>query len=306
MITITKYRDIKNVNTLLEEAKSLIEKIEYLIKFNSDEIRFTLSEELTEEEDSSLDSLIENFLDNDPEFAMPLIISYAKAEAANKHFHNIDYKKELTVRLQKQSVIVKGEMQKVTWFRYMEYQTVNGVPTRVYSVPVLKTETSWLRDASGFAIAKNPPIRTWYNEDGSENFETKVMDDPYYYEDFEQIDEGIKRRTLLVKAMQKPTQMLIAEVMMPLGMSLETVLLRGREFLDDYDADFNKFKENSSSIIETHMEDGNLNPDFNKKTIVVRLRDEQNPHHKEWLDKIPLSLGGTKSIRDHLMLEFDI
>ena len=306
MITITKYRDIKNVNTLLEEAKSLIEKIEYLIKFNSDEIRFTLSEELTEEEDSSLDSLIENFLDNDPEFAMPLIISYAKAEAATKHFHNINYKTELTVRLQKQSIILKGELQKVTWFRYMEYQTINGIPTRVYSVPVLKTETSWLRDASGFAIAKNPPVRTWYNEDGTENSEVKVMDDPYYYEDFEQIDEGVKRRTLLVKAIQKPTQMLIAEVMMPLGMSLETVLLRGREFLDDYDLEFNKFKQSSSSIIDTHLEDGNINPEFNKKSIVVKLQNEQKEHHKEWLDKIPLSLGGIKSIRDYLVSEFDI
>lgn len=303
---IHRTRDISDLNKFQEDAKQLISKILSVLKFGDGDLRFEITETLTTEESEALNELVANFEDTDISLKKPLIISYAKAEASSKHFHNINYKNELTVRLQKQSIIVKGEMQKVTWFRHMEYQTVNGIPTRVYSIPVIKTETSWLRDASGFAIAKNPPVRTWYNEDGTENSETKVMDDPYYYEDFEQIDEGVKRRTLLVKAIQKPTQMIIAEVMMPLGMSLETVLLRGREFLDDYDSEFNKFKENSSSITETHLEDGSINPDFNKKSIVVKLQNEQKEHHKEWLDKIPLSLGGIKSIRDHLISEFDI
>jgi len=202
--------------------------------------------------------------------------------------------------------INKGEMNVVTWYRYMDLEFINGLPVRNYSVPVLRTETTWSRDSSGFVISKNPPIRTWFNRDGTENTDKKIMDDPYYYEDFEKIDEGIKRRKLLVKAIQIPIMNLIAEVMTPLGMSTEVVLLRGRKFLDDYDIEFNKFKHNSSSITDTHLEDGSPNPDFNLKTIVVKFRDELDPDHVEWLDKKPLSLGGAITIRDHLIQEFSI
>lgn len=307
---INKTRNILDLNGFNDAAKSLNSKIQIVLKFGEDDLRFTLTEALTALEDIALNDLVSNFQDTDPEDKTPLIYDYAKAEAKSKHFHNIDYKKELTVRLQKKSVIVQGEMRSVTWYRQMEYQTINGIPTRVYSTPVLKTETSWTRDASGFAIAKNPPVRTWYNRDGSENTEVKVMADPYYYEDFEQIDEGVKRRSLLVKAMQKPVMSLIAEVMLPTGMSIETVLLRGRKFLDDYENEFNKFKDNSSSITETHIEDSEgvliPNPDFNKKTIVVKLENEADNLHKEWLDKKPNSVGGIKTIRDHLIEEFSI
>ena len=306
MIYTNRTRNILDLNRFLSEAKLFNSKIEYVMKFNDDNLRFTLSEELTEQEDLDLDDFVENFDDQDPELKKPLIYQYAKAEASSKHFHNIDYKKELTVRLQKESKIVKGEMQVVTWYRHMEFQVVNGLPVRVYSVPVLKTENKWERDDSGFVIYKHPPVRTWFNFDGTENEETKEMEDPYYYEDFEVIDEGYKRRTLLVKAIQIPTMNLIAEVMVPLGMAVEIVLLRGRKFLDDYDNEFNKFRHNSSSVTETHLEDGSPNPDFNKKSIVVKLREESDPEHSEWLDKKPLSLGGAISIRDHLMSEFDI
>lgn len=303
---IQKTKNILDLNRFLDEAKQLNGKIEYVTKLNEDGLTFTLNEELSEAEDLELDEFIENFIDVDPEDKIPLIYDFVKAEAKNKHFHNIDYKKDLTVRLQKKSEINKGEMNVVTWYRHMTLELVNGLPVRNYSVPVLRTETTWTRDSSGFVITKNPPIRTWFNRDGSENTEKKIMDDPYYYEDFEIIDEGIERRKLLVKAIQIPIMNLIAEVMTPLGMSTEVVLLRGRKFLDDYDVEFNKFKHNSSSITDTHLEDGSPNPDFNLKTIVVKFRDESDPDHVEWLDKKPLSIGGAQTIRDYLMGEFSI
>ena len=42
------------------------------------------------------------------------------------------------------------------------------------------------------------------------------------------------------------------------------------------------------------------------KSVIVKLRDELDADHVEWLDKMPNSLGGSTSIRDHLIAEFSI
>lgn len=312
---INKIRNISDLNRFNEDAKAISEKIKVVIKFGDFSLRFEISEELTTEEMASVDDLVLNFEDQNVEPSAPLIYQYAKAEAKNKHFHNIQYKTELTVRLQKQSVIEKGEMLKVTWFRNMEYQTINGLPTRVYDTPVLETVTSWTRDASGFAIYKNPPVRTWFNEDGTRNEETKVMDDPYFYEDHEQIDEGEKRRSLIIKTIQKKVLSLMAEVLIPTGYSIANIILMGRTFMDEYSLDFINFKGNSSSINEQLLESGLPNPDFGKKTIVAKLEKEGllidgvqhgNPDHVKWLNKFPASRGGSESIREFLIGEFSI
>ena len=315
MIYLHKTRDILDLNTFNHEAKIHNSKIEIVLKFNDDVLRFTLTEELTDDEDIALDNFVSSFVDTNPEDKIPLIYDYAKAEAKNKHFHNIDYKKELTVRLQKKSTINQGQMNVVTYYRNMEYQTINGIPTRVYSIPVLRTETEWTRDPSGWAICKNPPVRTYFNRDGTENPEIKVMEDAYFYEDFEQVIEGEKRRALIIKNLQKPVITLIAEVLMPLGTSIETIMLMGRKFMDEYNSEFHKFMENSSTVTEQLLGDGTNNPDYGKKTIVARLEKEGlvidgvtygNPDHVLWLNKMPLSIGGSTTIRQYLINEFSI
>ena len=92
---LNKTKDIENLNTFNEAVKLFNSKILVVMKFGSDQLRFTLSEALTTQEDSDLDDFIEAFDDTlDPESPVK-ILALAKAEAAHKHFHNIDYKKEI-------------------------------------------------------------------------------------------------------------------------------------------------------------------------------------------------------------------
>lgn len=269
--------------------------------------------ELTQPEKDQVDSTIANFTDSNPDDLTPVIYDIAKAEAQKKHFHNIDYRTELTRKLQKKSTIVKGEIVQVDWYTDVVLSESNGIPVRTYSGHVMRVINSWTRDASGFAITKNPTIRKYVMRNGQFHADEKNLGDPYYYEDYEQIEEGKKRRGLLVKSIQKPVLQMMMQVLLPLGYSQEAVLLKGRTFLDDYDADFNKFINNSSSINDP------ADPDFGKKTVVAKLEKEGKTldvngtptlfgrvENLEWLDKAPASLGGTTTIRQYLTGEFAI
>ena len=98
-MNITKTRNILDVNKFNDEAKALNSKIEIVMKFGEDQLRFTLSEALTVQEETDLDNFISSFEDVDPEQKIPVIYDIAKAEAKGKHFHNINYKIELTQSL---------------------------------------------------------------------------------------------------------------------------------------------------------------------------------------------------------------
>jgi len=296
MITITKYKNIKNLNTFLEEVKSLISKIEYLVKFNDDEIRFTLSEDLTEEENSSLDSFIENFLDSNPEVLIPKILSIAKAEATTKHFHNINYKKELTQALIPLRTVTRGEVTRVDWYRSLDAEMI---PTDL----IIRVDITYSRDETGFATSRIT-TRTWINEDESENTEVKVTNKYYFVNPSDMIDEGLKRRKLLVNSIQIPTLTFMTEALVPLGYEEGAIVLLGRHFMDDYESDFSKFIENSSTITDP------ADPNYGRKSIIVELEDSdpegRNKDYNLWLDKAPASLGGATTIRQYLIEEFSI
>lgn len=292
MIFIHKTRNISNLNKFQDDAIALISKVICVIKFNDDDLRFTLSEELTAQEEQDLDDLVNNFSDNDVELQVPKIISIAKAEAKSKHFHNIDYKKELTSSLIPKRTALQGEIVKVDWYKSLDQ---DGNPTDL----VLTVDIVYTRDESGFATYRTT-TRTWINEDGSENDDKKITLKYYYVNHSEMIDEGVKRRGLLVSNIKLPVLTFMSEALMPLGYTEESVLLKGRDFLDDYELEFNKFVDNSSSINDP------ASPDFLLKSVVVRIRDDQTPAYLEWLDKAPPSLGGTTTIRQYLMNEFSI
>jgi len=292
MIFIHKTRNISNLNKFQDEAIALISKVICVIKFNDDDLRLTLSEELTAQEEQDLDELVSNFQDNDVELQVPKIISIAKAEAKSKHFHNIDYKKELTSSLIPKRTTMQGEVVKVDWYKSLDQ---DGNPTDL----VLTVDIVYTRDESGFATYRTT-TRTWINEDGSENDDRKITAKYYYINHSEMIDEGTKRRGLLVSNIKLPVLTFMSEALMPLGYTEESVLLKGRDFLDDYELEFNKFIDNSSSINDP------ASPDFLLKSVVVRIRDDQTPAYLEWLDKAPPSLGGATTIRQYLMNEFSI
>ena len=299
-----KTKNILNLNKFLEEVIELNQKIVYVIKFEEDDLRFTLSEELSEVEESELDVFIEAFADVNPEDKIPLIYDFVKDELRSKHFHNIDIDNDLTTTLQKESTIVAGEIIKEVFYRKMTYENIDGFPIRQYETPVLKIETSYIKDATGFTIGKNPPLTTFYNKDGTENEETKQLDQPYYYEDFEQIEQSVKRRQLIDMDIQKKALKHIFSALSVSGYTLEACMLKAMEFADAYEDLRNKYKDNSSVVSDPN------NDDFGKKHIVVALEDDSvdgiNMNFNLWLNAAPASLGGLKTIRQYLIEQYSL
>lgn len=287
---IQRTRDIKNLNDFNEAAKALNPKILVVLKFGEDTLRFTLSESLTQEESDALNDLVQNFDDADPEVQVPKILAMAKEYS--KHFHAINYIKGLNQSLIPKRTVVQGEVRKVEWYKSLDAE-MNPVDL------VLKVDIIYNRDATGFATSRTT-TRTWINEDESENAETKISQKYYFVNPSDMIDEGLKRRKLLVSSIQIPTLTFMSEILIPLGYTQEAVVLRGRSFMDEYENDFNKFVDNSSTITDP------ADPDVGMKTIVVKLRDENRAEYVEWLDKTSPSLGGTTTVRQYLMNEFSI
>lgn len=292
---IYKTRNIQNLNEFNTLAVASNSKIIIVIKFGEDSLRFTLSEELTVEEDTALELLVSGFEDT-IQINIPKIYTYAKEEAVHKHFHNIDYKKELNTSLIPKRTIVKGEVTEVKWYASLNDQME---PTNL----ILKVDIDYTRNASGFATSRIVR-RTWINEDGSENVEAKITPKYYFINPSDMIDEGLKRRKLLVNNLQLPTLTFMSEALMPKGYTQESVILQAREFMDDYESEFSKFIENSSTI--TTPSDDN----FGKKTVIVALEDSdpdgRNKDYNIWMDAAPPSLGGLVTIRQYIIGEFDI
>lgn len=291
---LTKERDIQDMNAFNDAAKAHNVKIEYVVKIGIDLIRFTLTEALTEAEDIDLDSFVTAFNDN-PSFNSPVkLYAYAKAEAAHKHFHNINYKLELTQDLipERESGTVRGEVQQVIWYASMG-------PTNAPIDPVIKVDITYVRDGSGFAMYRTTK-RWYYREDGTLDPDFNPSMKYYYVNKQDMIDEGIKRRSLLVKTIQIPVMQFMAEILMPLGVSMETVIMRGRRFMDTYESEFVNFINNSSTI--TNPSDAN----YGRKSVIVALENESDPEFQEWLNGSPNSIGGATTIKQYLISEFSI
>ena len=289
---INKTRNILDLNGFNTAVKAHNAKIKIVLKFGEDDLRFELTEALTTQEDTDLDTFITDYVDVDPNDKIPVIYDYVKAEAKGKHFHNIDYKKELTSLLIGKRTITQGEVTKVEWYKTIDAQ-MN------LSDKILEVDIVYTRDASGFALYRDT-TSSWVNRDGSLNSETKVTRKWYSINTHEMIDEGVKRRGLLVKNIQMPVMTFMMEVLTPLGVTQGSVVLKGRAFMDDYETEFNKFVDNSSTVTDP------ADPDVGMKKIVVKLRDEANLAYTEWLDKAPNSLGGSTTIRQYLIAEFSI
>ena len=219
---INKTRNILDLNSFNDAVKLHNIKIEIVVKIGSDDLRFTLAEALTVEEDTDLDTFITGFVDSDPEDKVPLIMDTVKPEFRNKPFHGIKYTgtQELTTALipNREEGTVKGEVQEVLWYRDM----VSGVPETL----VLKVNIEYFRDTTGFAMFRQVS-RTYYNRDGTANDDVRNSIKYYFVNKQDMIDEGIKRRNLIVTSIQIPTMGLIAEVLMPLGVTMANVVGKG-------------------------------------------------------------------------------
>jgi len=78
MFFTNRTRDISNLNKMQDEVIEAFSKITYVMKFGSDDLRFTLEEGLSEAEEVELTSFVESFEDvADPKESVRMAISGA-------------------------------------------------------------------------------------------------------------------------------------------------------------------------------------------------------------------------------------
>lgn len=201
-----------------------------------------------------------------------------------KNHTQIDY---TLLNLYPKRYILKGEIYKVEWYADSELTNL-----------VLLVDITYYRDAAGFAISRQTR-RRWVNNDDTFNTVEKITNKEYSINHNEMIKEGKKRRELLVDNLQIPVMQAMMSILLPNSWTEEDVILRGRQFLDEYDVEFSKFIHNSSTVNKKS------DPNYGKKTVVVKLENETNTEYTSWLDE-PCSLLSGASIRQYLINEFSI
>lgn len=210
-----------------------------------------------------------------------------KIAGYRRNFKNINYK---ILGLFPKYFINRGEVYRVEYFK--EYDGSK------FSDLILVVDITYERAPSGFALSRTVR-RRWVNNDEGFNSDEKITIKNYRVNHFKMISEGKKRRGLLVDNMQIPVMTAMTHALVPDGSSEEDILMLGRKFLDDYEDEFKKFIDNSSTVTDS------VDPNYGKKRIVVRLENEASTDHLTWLDKAPAIFGGA-SIRQFLINEFSI
>ncbi len=119
--------------------------------------------------------------------SQPKIYKYVRDGVDEKHFHEIDYKKELTINLYPKRYFSFGELDKVEWF------SDNMLTDKILIVDIL-----YNRDSLGFAISRTT-TRTYINEDESLNSDVKMTIKDYTINPQDQLDEIIRKRNNNVK-----------------------------------------------------------------------------------------------------------
>ena len=201
------------------------------------------------------------------------------------HFHDLNYNMELDISLYPKRTMVQGEVTHVDWYA-----------DELLTNKVIEVDVAYVRDANGFAVSRTT-TRTWINGNDTPNPDVKVTHKNYTINSIEQINEGKRRRGNIVNSIQIPTMGLMMEALMPppeLKTQLEVILM-GREFMDRFEEEFNKFIDNSSTVTDS------LDPNFGKKSVVVALENASDA----WLDSTPPSAGGA-TIRQYLIAQFSI
>ena len=294
---INKTSNILDLNKFQEDAIASNSKILNVLKFGDDQLRFTVEEDWSPEDDAQLDDFIANFEDIDPEDKTPVIYDLVHSHAMSKHFHGIRYTgtEDLISPLHPKRTSVQGEVQNVIWYKDAIF---NGAAVEL-STPVLSVDVSYVRDEAGFALWRTV-TRSWYNRDGSLNEDTKTTQKFYIINDNDTMDEGSKRRGLLVSNIKVPVMEMMKQVLAPLGYTETAIIFKGSQFLDDYEGDFNKFINNSSRITDP------ADPNYGRKTIIIKFEEEDRVDVLEWLDAAPAMLGGETTIRQYLINEFSI
>lgn len=98
----------------------------------------------------------------------PVVVGLARGEAAGKHFHNIDYKTELTSKLQRRDTLTHGLLVKVEFFADV-----------AKTERVLTVDRKYNLDPA-FGLVSKRTVRTYYCVDGFPHLETKDGGEYFY------------------------------------------------------------------------------------------------------------------------------
>ena len=192
---------------------------------------------------------------------------HCKLEAPIDH----NYITDLTIRLHPKRTMVKGEVQKVEWFS-------DEATTDL----ILKVDINYTRDPLGFALDRTT-IRTWINEDETENTNTKITKKLYTINLNDQIKEGIRRRSNIVDELKITVLNMMMNTILPAsGLDQPAVVIMGRDFMKKYQTDFNAFVDESNTDI---------------------LADIQNDTEELWLDN---TIASGLTIRDFIIAEMTL
>lgn len=214
-----------------------------------------------------------NSTDDDVEFiSKPKIYALAKGEAANKHFHNIDYKIELTQSLYAKRTMIQGEVTQVDWYSDI-----------ALTDKVIRVNVSYNRDSIGFALNRTT-TRTWINEDETDHPDVKVTQKDYTINLNEQLEEGQRRRGNLVNKLSLEVlgrmQVVLYGVHTP-----EEIVQMGRDFLLQHSVAWAEFVKVSHQQILAD----------------IALPDSIND---EWLDA--WMIDNVITIRDYMIQEMTL
>ena len=161
----------------------------------------------------------------------------------------VDYVTGLTTKLHRKQVMVKGEVQQELF--YVNY---NGT---TYTDLVVKETHVYSRDAMGFAKFKTTII-TWIYEDDTECEQKKTW--VKYYDNLQMIEEGIQRRSNMIKALQPKVLGLLQMTLPP--EEQPNILIYGRGFLSQMKDYFENFANHSDRSLYTELNNSALVTQF--------------------------------------------
>jgi hypothetical protein len=218
----------------------------------------------------ALDAVLDGFVD--VALSLPKILLYAEAQAHDKHFHIIDYKRELISSLIPKRTMVQGEITKVEWYSDV-----------ALTDKVITVDITYNRDAAGFAIDRST-TRTWINQDESNNPDTKITTKRYDINANEQLEEGQRRRQNLANVVANEVLTRMQFVLFG-TYTPDAIMQKGRDFLLLHSVAWAEFVKSSHLQIVTD----------------VALPDAA---HDEWLDA--WMVDDVITIRDHIIAEMTL
>lgn len=213
-------------------------------------------------------SLVWKYEEDEDLLSMPKIYKVIQTGIELKHFHDINYKTELTVSIYAKRDFHKGELREVIW--YLDKQCTD---------PLIKVSIVYERDAFGFATGRTT-IREWYNVDNTLNEESKITIKYYNINVLDTIEEGVKRRGNIIKSLQIPILNFLVSTVT--GMEVPDIIQIGRDFLKVHKSSFSSF------IDESHKQ----------------IQDDITNATDFWLDNVISGDGST--IRDYILEELNI